>query len=215
MVITGTPIGWFDWLVILVLLFGIVRGRKRGISEELLDVIKWVLIVSAGAFLYEPLGAFLVEMTFTSRVACYLAAYTSVMVCLFLLFSFIRRQVGDKLVSSDAFGNGEYYLGMMAGTVRYACILLAAMALLNARYYSAAEVATLNNFQENNFGSIRFPTICSLQSEVFEQSTAGNLARQYLPLLLIQATPPENTDLRNRGIVRGRERMVNEVLDKK
>ena len=39
---------------------------------------------------------------------------------------------GEKLVTNAVFGNLEYYLGMVAGVVRFACILLFGLALLNA-----------------------------------------------------------------------------------
>ena len=44
---------WFDFLVVLVALLGIRAGKKRGFSEELLDVTQWLVIVGGpglGAF---------------------------------------------------------------------------------------------------------------------------------------------------------------------
>jgi len=37
--------GWIDVLVLIALLVGFTRGRKRGMSVELLDVLKWLLVV--------------------------------------------------------------------------------------------------------------------------------------------------------------------------
>jgi len=37
-----------------------------------------------------------------------------------------------QIIGSDVFGNAEYYLGMCAGAVRYACVTLVVLAFLNA-----------------------------------------------------------------------------------
>src|SRR5439155_838084 len=105
--------GWFDVLVITVLLVGVSRGRKRGMSEELLDVIKWALVVFIAANIYEPAGQVLA------------------------------------------------------------------------------------------------------QSTVFEKSLTGLLARTYLSSFLIRPTLPEEKQLTRSSVVRGRERLVEDVLDKR
>src|SRR5687767_11559300 len=112
---------WVDFAVIIVLLVGVIRGRRRGISEELLDVVKWLGIVAAGCYLYAPLGEILSHKLPFSRLSCYVAVYVGVIIVFQTSFAFLRRQLGEKLVSSDAFGRTEYYLGMGAGAVRYAC----------------------------------------------------------------------------------------------
>src|SRR5713226_6074061 len=116
-------IGWIDLLIVVLLVVGVIRGRKRGISEELLDVVKWALIVVAGAFAYEPLGSFLSSSTPFSQLSSYMAVYMLVMMAFVLLFSFLRGAIGGKLIGCDLFGGAEYYLGMCAGAVRYACII--------------------------------------------------------------------------------------------
>src|SRR5712664_1338385 len=107
-------INWVDVLIVVLLLLGIVRGRRRGISEELLDVIKWAVIVVACAFFYEPAGVFLAQNSVFSLLSCYVATYALIALVILLVFSFLRRTVGQKPVSSDAFGPTEYYLGMAA-----------------------------------------------------------------------------------------------------
>ena len=56
-------LSWVDVMVVALLGVGIWRGRKRGMSEELLDIVKWALIVVVAGFLYEPGGRFLTSMT--------------------------------------------------------------------------------------------------------------------------------------------------------
>ncbi len=168
-------INWVDVLIVVLLLLGIVRGRRRGISEELLDVIKWGVIVVACAFLYEPAGVFLAQNSVFSLLSCFVAMYAMIALLILLLFSFIRRSVGQKLVSSDAFGPTEYYLGMVAGMARYACVILVAMAILNARYFSPGEIGSQTKYQEDNFGTKLFPTLSGVQHETFARSTGKNL----------------------------------------
>jgi uncharacterized membrane protein required for colicin V production len=206
--------GWIDLLIVGVLVAGVVRGRKRGISEELLDVVKWVIIVVAAAFTYQPLGSFLSGTTPFSHLSSYLSMYVLVAVAFVVLFSFLRRAFGGKLIGGDIFGSAEYYLGMGAGAVRYACIMLVMMALLNARYYSPGEVRAHIKFQEDNFGSVFFPSVCAMQREVFDESWTGRLTKSYLGILLIKPTAPEEKGLAGASVIKARERNVYDVLEK-
>jgi len=207
--------GWFDVLVLTILLVGISRGRKRGMSEELLDVIKWALVLVVAANIYQPAGQVLAETTVFTDYFCYLAVYLLTIVFFVSVFSYLRPRLGEKIVSADFFGTGEFYLGMAAGAFRYACIILVLLALLNARHYSAQEIRDENAFQEANFGAIRFPTPITMQSAVFEKSLTGLMARTYLSAFLIRPTLPEDKHLTKSSNVRARERAVEDLLDKR
>jgi len=208
-------LSWVDLLVAALLFVGVVRGRKRGMSEELLDIIKWVLILVTAAILYAPIGQFLNQVSFFSLLSCYVGVYALIVMLLMLLFSVIRRSVGDKLVGSDTFGNGEYYLGMAAGLFRYACIVLVGMAFLNARYYSPGEVQAQSKYQQDNFGSSFFLTLPDLQREVFVQSFTGRMAHEYLSVAMIRPTAGSSKEL-NAGdsIAHRREGAINEIMSK-
>jgi uncharacterized membrane protein required for colicin V production len=205
---------WVDLAIVLLVVTGIVRGRKRGMSEELLDIIKWVAVLTAVAFILRPAGEMLAVSTMFSLLSCYVFVYTIIVVLMKLIFGFVRRQIGDKLVSSDFFGSAEYYLGMVAGAFRYLCVIIIALAFLNARYYSPEEIAADTAFQQNNFGDIRFPTLASLQSQVFARSAFGSAAREFVPFLLIPPTPPETKALAGaNNVVRAREKQVQGMFD--
>lgn len=208
-------VSWVDFAILLVVIAGIARGRKRGMSEELLDIIKWVAVLVAVAFVHRPMGQMLAESSMFSLLSCYIFVYTAIVVILKLIFGFIRRQIGDKLVSSDFFGSTEYYLGMIAGAFRYLCITIVLLAFLNARYYSPEELQADIQFQQNYFGDIRFPTLATLQNEVFNNSMFGVAARDFASFLLIPATAPETKALGGDNVVRARERTVHQVLDKR
>ena len=77
---------WFDLLVLALVAYGIFRGRKRGMSEELLDVFQWLLIVVLGAMLYAPLGRILSHFSGFSPLLSYIIAYSLIALALKLVF---------------------------------------------------------------------------------------------------------------------------------
>ena len=197
-VLNGLPINWFDVLLVVVLIVGIQRGRKRGMSEELLSVLQWVGVVLGAAVVYEPLGLWLAGVTSCSALICYLTAYVVAGAFIVGVFAFLKRSFSGKLVGSDTFGGAEYYLGMPAGMLRFACVLIAMLSLLNARYYRSEEIKAMEKFQLDNYGSEFFPTLQSVQSSVFEKSLSGPPIRKYLSFLLIKPTPPETQQVQRK-----------------
>jgi hypothetical protein len=101
-------------------------------------------------------------------------------------------------VGSDVFGSGEYYLGMVAGVVRYICILIFALAFLNARLYTQTEIASDLAFQNDVYGSNFFPKLYTVQDDVFKKSLIGPQIQKELGFLLIKGTPPEQKELKRK-----------------
>jgi uncharacterized membrane protein required for colicin V production len=177
---------WFDLLVLALVAYGIFRGRKRGMSEELLDVFQWLLIVVLGALLYAPFGRVLSHFSGFSPLVSHIIAYCLIALALKLIFSMVKRSVGEKLVHADTFGRFEYYLGMLAGTVRCLCILIFALSFIHAKYISDAERAATAKMQADNFGSISFPTLGSLQQGIFYESYSGKFIKKNLQAQMIK-----------------------------
>lgn len=195
-----------------MLVVGALRGRKRGVSEELLDVIQWVLIVLLGSQCYRPVAQVLVsQATVLGPALTAVIVYLVIALLLKLLFTMFKRSLGQKIVESEVFGNLEYYLGIGAGTLRFACMLIFAMALLNAKYVSPSDLAASAKRQQEVFGSISFPTLGSLQQEVFVRSFTGKLTKQHLGRLLIE--PPSAPGAKSReNVFRRHARTVDEVM---
>ena len=190
------PVNVFDVTLIAVLVGGLFAGRKHGMSQELMSVLKWLTVLVVCAFVYEPGGQFFKGFTtLFGLLSCYLVAYVGAAVVIVTLFAVVKRALGGKLIGSDAFGKSEYYLGMGSGLVRFACILLCVLAVLNARYYNPTEVKAMEKFQDDVYGSNFFPTLHSIQHVVFERSITGSWIKNNLSFLLIKPTPPENKDL--------------------
>jgi hypothetical protein len=166
-------------------------------------------------FAYETLGQLLAQYSPFGQLSCFVGAYALIIIFYKSIAAFIRHRTGEKVVSGDSFGRGEFYLGMLAGTVRYACVMLVVMAFLNARHYTNEELQEIAEFQESNFGDIRFPTLSGLQAEVFQRSLTGRWTRAYLSACLIRPTPPDSPGLGRSSAVRAREQSVNEMLDRR
>lgn len=210
--LTGLPLNWFDLVVAVVLIAGAVVGRKKGMSEELLPLFQWLAIVVVGALYYEPIGKLLARFAPISLLLAYVTVYVVILVAHKFFFNWCKTLVGEKLVSADWFGGAEFYLGMVAGTLRFACVLLAALALLNAREITAEELAAERRMQRENFGSVAFPTLGRVQQSVFVHSASGRFVKQYLSDQLIASTPAGQRLTQRESIGRRRERAVDEVL---
>jgi hypothetical protein len=164
-------------------------------SEELISLLKWLAIVIACSLSYEPLGSWVAQSTPFSLLFSYMFVYACGALLILGVFALLKNQIGGKLVGSDIFGRSEYYLGMGSGFVRFACMTVAFLALLNATYISPAQAQAMERFQNDMYGSNYFPTLHSAQEVVFEKSLAGGWIRDHLGFLLIKPTPPEDKSL--------------------
>ena len=203
----------FDGFLLAFLIVGIFRGRKRGISEELLPVFQWLLVVFGAAFGYPALGHLLVQYAYFPAFFGNVMAYIIIAVLIVLLFRMVKRGMGEKLVQGDVFGRFEFYLGMMAGFVRFGCIAIFVLAIIHAKYSTQAERDRFAKLQRDNFGSVSFPTLDEMQYSIFYKSASGNLIRTNLSLLLIKPVPngPERA---SNTIGRRREAEVDRIFSK-
>ena len=215
MPLSGINSNWFDLVVVVIVGVGIFRGRSRGMSEELLDVLKWLVIIVLGGFAYRPLGQEFAVWVGMAPLTSYLLAYVSIWAFVRLLFGWIKRMVGEKLMGADVFGVGEYYLGMGAGAVRFVCYLIFGLALLNAQYVSPEQLAAARRMQQDNFGDISFPTLGRVQQTVFVGSASGSFAKKYLADQLIVTSAAETSVAKADNIRRQRESAIYDVLGEK
>lgn len=188
------PFNLFDLLFGAVLVAGLLRGRKRGFSREWLSLFKWLALLLIGAAAYGPAGDFLAGNGRVDLLSAYLLAYVGIALVIFVAFALIRRRLSSKLEGSDIFGRTEYYLGMGSGVLRFLCMILVALALLNARDFPPSELKAMERAQLDTYGSSIFPTLHSLQVAVFEGSFTGALIHQDLGFLLIAPTEPHQSE---------------------
>lgn len=207
----GPSFGLFDVLLVLVIALGCWRGKKRGISEELLDFLQWLVIVVAAGFLYGMVGDLLAQAKLP-RLWANMGGYILVIIAVSILFTFIKKSAGNKLVDSDFFGGWEYRLGAVAGAIRYLCIWIAILSLLSARYFDAAQVAAERKFQEKEVGIVLIPSWGMAQRMALYDSFTGPYIREYLahqlmtPVGHVKAAPNENT------IGKQQQRVLDDVI---
>jgi hypothetical protein len=198
MSLDNLPFNWFDIVVVITLIAGIHRGRKHGMSEELLSMLKWIAIAFGCAIIYQPLGGVIAQTAVFSELSGFLMAYLAGALVITVGFALLKKAMGGKLIGSDAFGASEFYLGMVAGAIRFCCILVAGIALLNARYYNPDEIDANRRYQNDVYGSNFFPSLYSVQAQVFETSLIGPWIRSQLGFLLIKPTAPEENELKQK-----------------
>ncbi len=185
---------YFDVVVVVWLIIGLFRGRKRGMSQELLPTLEWIGIVVACGLLYWPLYPYVKEVTLLSTLWSCLLAYGMVAMGIYIIYMVLKQNFAEKLVARDPFGSWEFYLGMAAGVVRFGCMVIVFLALINARIVSAAERAQTEKFQAANFSDIRFPTWGEFQQDVLFQSFTGKLVQKSMrPMLIATTDSPSDT----------------------
>jgi len=188
------PFGWFDVALVAVLGFGLFRGRKNGMTKEVLPMFQWVATVLVCGLAYEMLGQLIVNLSGWGKLVCYLLSYFSLMFLVHLLFILMKKIFMPRLTGSNFFGSGEYYLGMASGLIRYTCILFVALALLNAPYYTAGDIASSKAYDarwygggQQGFSGDFFPTLQSVQEDVFQKSFTGKYIKEYAGVMLVNS----------------------------
>jgi uncharacterized membrane protein required for colicin V production len=186
------PVGWFDAVFLVALGFGVFRGRRNGLSRELLPMLQWIVLPITCGMGYPSVAQLCITYLKWSRTISDIAGYVALAVVILVCFAFLKNRFTERLVKYDAFKSGEYYLGMPAGMVRFAFMLLVPLALLNAPVYTATEVAAQKAYQQQTFGGGQegfsgsfFPSLHDIQDSVLMRSITGRFIKKNLGMLLI------------------------------
>jgi uncharacterized membrane protein required for colicin V production len=194
---------WFDLALVGLLAFGFWRGRRRGMTKELLPTLQWLTILFGAGLGHVFLGDWLQQQGlikkvfghhYDERTAALLSAYLGISLVIFIVFAILKQKLNPKLEGSNVFGGNEYYWGVAAGLIRYTCLVLVAMALLNAPVYTAADIQRTQEYNNRWYGGGMkdysgdfIPSINDVQNNIFKQSLSGPLIKQYLAILLINS----------------------------
>lgn len=209
------PITAFDIVVAVMALMGLLRGRKRGMSGELIDLLMWVGIAGASPYAAREGGPYLANLAKLSLLWGNVLAYLAAALVIFCVFSVVKNIFRERMGGSDFFRGLEYPLGMLSGLIRFMCMLLVVVALVNARLYTEQEKAANAKEQKENFGNISLPGLAEVQSGIFQESFAGQFIGQNLQILLVPrtgtgaTTPPPRENLKQQ-----REAEMNKVIPK-
>jgi uncharacterized membrane protein required for colicin V production len=211
--LSGTKFGYFDGVVIVWLIIGIFRGRKRGMTQELFPAMQWVGIVILAGLFYLPLSTIIFQNTngVFHHLWSNITAYLLIAFGVHLIYLWVKQVFGERLTGSDSFGGAEYYLGMAAGLVRFACMVIFLCALMHSRIYTQAELAENERIQKKNFEDIRFPTYGTIQHAVFTESVTGQWIERNLYRVLIASV----SDVKGPApsIAQKSESTINTILD--
>lgn len=204
----------FDYVDVVVavwLVIGVIRGRKRGMTQEVLPTIEWVAIVVLAGLFYAPFSTFIFKSTSgsISHLWSNISAYLVIAFAIHLLFLWIKQMLGEKLTGSDTFGRAEYYLGMLSGLVRFTCMVIVVCALMNSRVYTAAELAENAKAQKVNLEGINMPTYMSIQHAILKESFSGRLIEDNLSRVLIADTKPSTPA---ESMAKKKEDSINAIL---
>ena len=191
---------WFDIALVLVLVVGAFRGRKRGMSQEVIPLFKWITLVAVCGLLYRPVAEFISNQSYFSLLAASYTAYLGMALLIAIVFMLISKQLGGKVVGSDMFGKSEYYLGIVSGMVRFACILIFGLSLLNARYYTDKEIDERNRFVMQNYSNDFFPAMFQVQDQVFRSSFTGPMIHSQLSFVLIKPEPAKAKPIKRKEL---------------
>jgi Colicin V production protein len=177
-----------------VLGFGAFRGRKNGLTKEILPAAQWLVIVVAAALAYGLVAQFYSGTCGLDKLWSAVLGYVSIAIVVFVIFSAIKKALMPRLEGSSIFGSAEYYLAVPAGIIRYACILIFALALINAKHYTPAEIAAKKAYNERWYGGGTYsgdyiPDLHTVQDAVFKGSLTGPYIHDYASVLLIQTGP--------------------------
>lgn len=195
MALDNLPFNWFDVAVIAILLFGLFRGRKNGMTKEVLLVLQWLTLVVVCGFGYTLLAPAFRNYTGCPKNLSCVATYLLLAAGVTMIFAFLKQGLMPKLTGSNVFGANEYYLGLLSGILRYACIVLFALALLNAPHYTTADIQAHRAYEKRWFGGGLYggnyiPDVPTVQDSIFKKSLLGPYIARYLGTLLIQTGPP-------------------------
>jgi len=190
------PVNWFDMAVLLILALGLFRGRKNGMTKEVLRVSQWLVLVIVCGLFYETAAQAVINIAGWKKPTCYVTGYLLLAFGVWLVFVVLKKIFVPRLTGSNIFGSGEYYLGMFSGMIRFACMIFFLLAMLNAPVYTQAEILAHQAYVKRWFGGGVYggnyiPDLQTVQESVFKKSFAGPYIKEYLGTLLINIAPPE------------------------
>ncbi|HXB59161.1 MAG TPA: CvpA family protein [Candidatus Acidoferrales bacterium] len=188
------PVNWFDAFILIMLGFGIFRGRKNGMTKEFLPLLLWLAIAITSGLCYALVAQIYNNTCGLDKTWSAFLGYLSITMVIYFIYALVKKTLQPKLTGSNIFGSAEYYLGMMSGFIRYACIVIFFMALINAKYYTPAEIAAKKAYNARWYGGGMYsgdyiPDLHSLQEAVYKKSFSGPYIKQYIGMFLIETGP--------------------------
>ncbi len=113
-----------DIAITVLLLLGLVRGAKKGLSGELSGLISIGAALFAGWKLHEPIGDFIIGHTRLSGAAAYVTAFVATLVGGYLVMKAVRL-ISRHVMEFSFKGRIERIGGALAGLTKTAAVVAA------------------------------------------------------------------------------------------
>lgn len=191
--LTKLSFGWFDLLIVSLILIGLHLGNKTGASRQVLSFGQWFFTLLVAAFIHESIGEMLAPALGVRLWAGRLLAYCATAFVLLIIFFIINRKIGDKVEASTIFGKLEYVIGPFACAGRNISIALLVLAVIHGLEVNPVADKKLVKYQMDSYGMMLYPTAGSLHEAFFKKSSTGAWIGQNLTFLLVTApTSPQD-----------------------
>lgn len=185
---SSVTFSWFDIVVIALLVVGFIHGKKRGMSGELVDLMAALAMVVVAGDYHKPASAFITQFSNLAPQWANLVAYIGIIFGIASVVGVVKNKMGSKLVSGDLFGRAEYYLGALAGVVRYGCYVVIGITLINSKIASVAEAEEAKAKQIKEVGSTFIPSPVEIHVAIVHKSFVSTLVKDVLEEKLIDST---------------------------
>lgn len=183
---------WFDLITGVVVISGLLYGRKRGLTLELVPLLHWItLIIVCGTF-YAYFGAPIARWIEIQPNEAFVFVYLFLAVVVTYAFWTIKRTIAKGLPGSKCFGEAEFALGAIACAARFLCIQFACVSLVSAQYVAEEDLAEPSYFHLPEEG--RLPSPAAVQRGIFRRSKSGRWLKYHFGQWLIAAQPPVKYD---------------------
>jgi len=161
-----------------------------------MPMFQWLTLVLVCGLGYPLFAPTYTNTLGAGKLASAMLGYGTLALATWMVFYILKRIFVPLLTGSNFFGSGEYYLGMVSGMIRFACMLVAVLALLNGPFYTTEDIKASQDCKNRWFGGGQkgfsgdfIPSIEQVQEQVFKKSFTGPHIKNYLGTLLIETAP--------------------------
>jgi membrane protein required for colicin V production len=120
--VPGT-INWYDFVVVVALLYGVWSGLRAGLTGEIIRVVGLVLMIVLAAEFYLPVGNWLHEHSPLGQDVSYLIAFVGIAVVVHLIALAARLATHKRMQKLKFAAMVENVGGSLAGVIRMAVIM--------------------------------------------------------------------------------------------
>ena len=162
-------LNWYDFVVIVALIYGAWSGLRAGLTGEIIRVIGLVLMIVLAFLLYEPFGNWLRVHSPLSGEVVYLIAFVSIAVVVHLLALAARLAIHRHMQKLKFAALIENVGGSLAGVVRMIVIMawFTAFVCLSGNTFWRQQVGEQSRF--GSFIAEQVPTVKAMIGKSFPE----------------------------------------------